>query len=74
LAGKMAGNAKLIKMWVFYPPNKNEVMVVKYEKYKDEDGLYFYELELKNGTKCMVPKVLGDYLHSLEQYKRGITL
>lgn len=48
-------------------------MVVKYEKYRNEEGV-FYELELESGTKCLVPKELGDYVHSLEQYKRGITL
>jgi hypothetical protein len=46
-------------------------MVTKYEKYRYEDGSYHYELTLEDGTKCMVPKKLGDYLHSLEQYKRG---
>jgi|TARA_R110000851_G_scaffold47424_1_gene115118 predicted nucleic acid-binding protein len=49
-------------------------MVRKYEKYRDEEDVYFYELTLESGAKCVVPKELGDHVHKLEQYKRGITL
>jgi len=46
-------------------------MVVKYEKYVDEDENYFYELTMESGNKFVVPKELGDYVHQLEQHKRG---
>jgi hypothetical protein len=47
-------------------------MKLKYEKYKDENEAYFYELEMESGTKCMVPQELGDYVHKLEQFKNAI--
>lgn len=49
-------------------------MKTKYEKFKDDNGNYHYELTLESGSKHWVKKELGDYLHQLEQYKRGITI
>jgi hypothetical protein len=40
---------------------------LKYQKYRDEDNVYFYELTLNSGSKCVVPKELGDYIHKLER-------
>tara|TARA_R110000772_G_scaffold2410_4_gene8630 strand:- start:90263 stop:90469 length:207 start_codon:yes stop_codon:yes gene_type:complete len=40
----------------------------KYTKYLDtETEEYFYEMEMKNGSKFMVEKELGDYVHFLER-------
>ena len=41
---------------------------VKYEKYKDTDGVYTYEMTLPDGqTFKEVPMELGNYVHHLEQ-------
>lgn len=41
--------------------------MTRYEKYKDEDGNYHYELTLDNGNKHMVKQELGDYIYQLER-------
>ena len=46
----------------------------KYTKYIDDNGVYSYELELDNGSKFMVLKELGDYIHKLEQKLREIEI
>jgi len=43
------------------------VIMKKYTKYVDDKGDYYYELELENGSKFMVPKELGDYVYKLEK-------
>lgn len=47
-------------------------IMTKYEKYKDDNGDYHYQLTLKNGSKHWVKKELGDYLHKLESLHRNI--
>ena len=48
--------------------------MTKYEKYIDDDNVYHYELTLENGSKHWVKKELGDYLHSLEQQVKNLSL
>ena len=48
--------------------------MTKYEKYVDDDNVYHYELTLENGNKHWVKKELGDYLHSLEQQVKNLSL
>lgn len=45
-------------------------MKTKFTKFVDKDGNYFYTLILSTGEIFEnVPKILGDYLHQLEQKK-----
>ena len=60
------------KDW-FLTIKKIEIMT-KYEKYVDDDNVYHYELTLENGNKHWVKKELGDYLHSLEQQVKNLSL